>query len=254
MGCTQSNTSPPSSSSPSSGPSGEVEQPKPQIFALMRNGHEVIRGDSRDVKERLEAGDVVGAKELWENMRKWEDLHARTEEGTSNGSTTPKGFFHILNEKFDGLATSEGLLDAHEQLEKKSQIVEKMFEDGSEGDMTKILSAYEEFAQFNEGHLKKEETIMMPKVMEMKKQGQPLKKIMMEEILAAIEDSEEAFFISHACKTLEKHHEGMPRARVFCHALWAASTESQWNSRKEIVKGAISVGLWNEIDGLTNFN
>jgi hypothetical protein len=72
---------------------------------------------------------------------------------------------------------------------------------------------------------------------------------MMEEILPLIADDEE-FFLSHACVTLEKHNGGMPRARVFVHALWAASTPEQWSKRKEIVKGALTKPTWKEIEGI----
>lgn len=72
----------------------------------------------------------------------------------------------------------------------------------------------------------------------------------MEDLLPAVKDDEE-FFFGHACSTLEKHHENMPRARVFAHALFAASTPEQWSSRKEIVKSSLSDTTWAEIEGLT---
>ena len=73
---------------------------------------------------------------------------------------------------------------------------------------------------------------------------------MMQELLPLVKDEEE-FFFGHACKTLEKHHENMPRARVFSHALWAASTPEQWATRKEIIKSALSEPAWTEIENLT---
>jgi hypothetical protein len=47
------------------------DTPMPQIFAIMRNGHEVIRGDAKDLQEKLEGGDVAAAKKIWEDMRKY---------------------------------------------------------------------------------------------------------------------------------------------------------------------------------------
>lgn len=72
---------------------------------------------------------------------------------------------------------------------------------------------------------------------------------MMEDILPIV-DEEEDFFYSHACSTLEKHHGGQPRARVFVHALWATSTPDEWAKRSEIVKGALSEPTWKEIEEL----
>jgi hypothetical protein len=73
---------------------------------------------------------------------------------------------------------------------------------------------------------------------------------MMEEILPLVGDDEE-FFFKHACVTLEKHDGGMPRARVFVHALWAVSTPEQWSKRKKFVKGGLAKSTWKEIEGLT---
>jgi len=225
------------------------EKPSPQIFAIMRNGHEVIRGDSRDVRELLVAGDAAGAKQRWEDMRKWETLHAFMEEGTTKGESSPLGFFHVLDQKCQNVATENDLFSQHEDLEKKSSEISSLLDEKSD-DPDAILKIFDEFASLNEAHLKKEEDIMMPKVMEMKKAGVPLKKVMMEDLLPAVKDDEE-FFFGHACSTLEKHHENMPRARVFAHALFAASTPEQWSSRKEIVKSSLSDTTWAEIEGLT---
>eukprot|EP00526_Cylindrotheca_closterium_P019637 CAMPEP_0113629792 /NCGR_PEP_ID=MMETSP0017_2-20120614/15471_1 /TAXON_ID=2856 /ORGANISM="Cylindrotheca closterium" /LENGTH=228 /DNA_ID=CAMNT_0000540215 /DNA_START=150 /DNA_END=839 /DNA_ORIENTATION=- /assembly_acc=CAM_ASM_000147 len=225
-----------------------TDKPKPMIFAIMRNGHEVIRGDSLDVKEKLEAGDVDAAKKLWSDMRKWETIHASMEEGNSKGESTPKGFFYILDEKCENIATEKGLFSNHTELESKAAEVDSLL---AESDADKALAAFNDFATFNEDHLKHEEDVMMPQVMKMAKSGVPLKKVMMDEILPMVGEEEE-FFLSHACSTLEKHSGGMPRARVFVHALWAASTPDQWAKRSEIAKGALSEPVWTEIEGLTS--
>jgi hypothetical protein len=48
------------------------DKPMPQIFSLMRNGHEVISGDAKDLQEKLEGGDVAAAKKIWKDLRKYE--------------------------------------------------------------------------------------------------------------------------------------------------------------------------------------
>jgi hypothetical protein len=98
------------------------------------------------------------------------------EDGKSQGESTPKGFFHILNEKCDNIATQENLLSAHDDLEKKSDEFAALL-DETEIEPDKVLAVYNEFHKLNEDHLKHEEDIMMPKVMEMMKKGEPLKKM-----------------------------------------------------------------------------
>ena len=76
---------------PSAHPKGE-DKPKPQIFAIMRNGHEVIRGGMIEVKTAVENGDMETSKKEWERLVKFEGMHKTMEEG--NGSDeSPRGFF-----------------------------------------------------------------------------------------------------------------------------------------------------------------
>ena len=67
------------------------EKPKPMIFALMRNGHEVIRGAQRDMKKTLESGDLNKFANEWSDFGKWEAEHARMEEGCGQDKTR-RGF------------------------------------------------------------------------------------------------------------------------------------------------------------------
>jgi hypothetical protein len=98
------------------------------------------------------------------------------EEGKSKSESTPKGFFYILNEKCDNIATQENLFSAHEDLEKKAAEFTALL-DETQNEPDKVLAVYNELHKLNEDHLKYEESIMMPKVMEMKKKGEPLKKM-----------------------------------------------------------------------------
>jgi hypothetical protein len=91
-------------------PKDVEQQPKPLVFSLMRNGHEVIRGLARDCEDALAADQVETFKATYQKLRKWEDIHADMEDGIDG---VAKGFFQILNEKFDGLADKEGLTSAH---------------------------------------------------------------------------------------------------------------------------------------------
>lgn len=62
-------------------------KPEPQIFAIMRNGHEVIRGSMLDMKDAIEKDDIKAANDIWQKVHKWNNLHKRMEEGMEVAST-----------------------------------------------------------------------------------------------------------------------------------------------------------------------
>ncbi len=70
----------------------EPEKPKPLIFALMRNAHEVIRGAQKDLKKEIEKGDLGAAKILHEKLIKFTMMHMWMEEG-SGTDKSPIGMF-----------------------------------------------------------------------------------------------------------------------------------------------------------------
>lgn len=103
------------------------EKPKPMIFALMRNAHEVIRGSQKDIQAALDADDFDEAKNLYEKHKMWQELHARMEEGVDGGKTSPIGMFALLDKNFDDIATKEGLREEHKNLEEAEDALDKAF-------------------------------------------------------------------------------------------------------------------------------
>jgi hypothetical protein len=139
------------------------------------------------------------------------------------------------------VATTEGLSADHETLHAKEQAFSQALVDGH--DVHRIQQTWAAFATAaNESHLKKEESIMMPKVMEFVKDGKNLKELMKTELLANIEDdlTEMEFFIKYANDVLERHPGGMPRVRVFDHALWAVSSTEEWKVYDAWIKETLS--------------
>jgi hypothetical protein len=57
------------------------EHPKAMPMAIMRNGHEVLRGAMRDIQSLLDKGDLEGAAALWHKFYRFQELHKRMEEG-----------------------------------------------------------------------------------------------------------------------------------------------------------------------------
>jgi hypothetical protein len=76
------------------GTTADDGKPQPMIFAIMRNGHEVIRDGVKEFQKKLRSGDVDDAAMYWTDLSRWLDLHKLLEEG--NGSKTPKGFFRYV--------------------------------------------------------------------------------------------------------------------------------------------------------------
>eukprot|EP00550_Attheya_septentrionalis_P008349 CAMPEP_0198281664 /NCGR_PEP_ID=MMETSP1449-20131203/1584_1 /TAXON_ID=420275 /ORGANISM="Attheya septentrionalis, Strain CCMP2084" /LENGTH=517 /DNA_ID=CAMNT_0043977561 /DNA_START=168 /DNA_END=1721 /DNA_ORIENTATION=+ len=222
-------------------PRSNKEKPRPEIFAILRNGHEVIRGATPEVNNAIGEADFEGALELWKALSAWEKMHMSMEEGNDNC----KGFFRVLDEKRNNIAATSNLSANHKKLESLENALEKALE---EEDQEEISEVFEAFQKENEAHLTFEETIMMPEVMGLVNDGESLKKIMMEDVLPAVDDME--FFLKYAMKILETHHENKPRARVFAHAMWAASTDDEWIDRKKWIQETVETKLYKEIDGL----
>jgi hypothetical protein len=77
---------------PAAAPPKSEEKPQPQIFAIMRNAHEVIRGGMVEVKDALDKDDFATAKTEWEKLAKFEGMHKTMEEGDGTDAS-PTGFF-----------------------------------------------------------------------------------------------------------------------------------------------------------------
>ena len=71
---------------------------RPMVFAIMRNGHEVIRGGMKDIQTALDEHRVEEAMDIYLQLDKWMKLHFLMEEGRpgSAGDTTPMGMFRYV--------------------------------------------------------------------------------------------------------------------------------------------------------------
>ena len=224
-----------------------ISKPKPNVFAIMRFGHDVIRGSMQDVAAALDAQNFAQAKETWNKCRSWMYLHMLMEEGTGSGES-PLGMFRVLDKEFDGVATEAGLRDSHESLEKLESAVESLFT-AEDADLESTSLVFKEFQEANLLHLKVEEDIMMPKVQEMGKNGVPMKKVVKEELLATIVHRDDyKFFVQYAIGVLDHSaRDTHVAARAFALALWALATSEQWNEWDAWIKEVGSVETYNEL-------
>eukprot|EP00977_Amphora_coffeiformis_P025591 scaffold20597_cov167-Amphora_coffeaeformis.AAC.5 len=155
------------------------EPPRPQIFAIMRNGHEVIRGCMKDIEAAIEQNDMEMAQRLWIDLQLWDNLHMKMEEGDA-ANHGPKGVFGILDEMDDNVSKRKGLRHHHVHLYEYEEDIRDAFAystDVSEA----VKVSFQAFQKENLEHLEMEEKVMMPSIMKLAKAGKPMKKYMVEE-------------------------------------------------------------------------
>lgn len=211
----------------------EEEKPRPMVFAIMRNGHEVIRSNMTDIEEFIEAGKWSQAYHSYHLLTKWEGTHKLMEKGYEIDQTP-----EVLDENFEKMRKSHTDLD---------QIVEKVDEAADVHHNEEFAEHFKEFSIANDEHMKLVESIMEPKVKE-------LKMNVTNEILALVVSSPDfKFFVQHAVAILEKHPGNMSRAPVlvFSHALCACATTRQWKEWRVWIKESVSAEMYKEIMSVT---
>ena len=133
--------------------------PKPVPFAIMRSGHEVIRGAMLDVAAALEKDDYAEAKSMWVQLHRWDDLHKRMEEG-GDADSSPIGLFRLLDEHCQQVTETEDLRGWHDRLYEYEEDVDDAFR---KDDITYVKDLYPIFHKENLAHLEAEEKVFMPR-------------------------------------------------------------------------------------------
>ena len=96
--------------------------------------------------------------------------------------------------------------------------------------------------------LKREDEVLMPKIYDMADRNLNLKKFMKRDILGAISDSFGfETFLRYGFTTLEKNHGGMPRVRVYGHALWTVASPKQWEKWQGWIQDSVSTQSFEEL-------
>ena len=101
MGCLQSTLATPATEAPekpaaAAASASSPDKPRPMVFAIMRNGHEVIRGSMKDIQAAVDAQNMDEAMETYGKLDKWMHLHKLMEEGHPNSTETPMGMFRYV--------------------------------------------------------------------------------------------------------------------------------------------------------------
>jgi len=214
--------------------STSVELPQPVIFALIRNGHEVIRGRLQDIKILLERGELEMATSEWANLRKWYHTHLLLELGTEKGA---RGFLRLLDKHCDGISTKEDFFAGYESVRLSEEEVSGAFETT---DMFQIKAIFYEHKDALFDLLKREDEKLMPCVEGMAERNLDLKQLMKRDVLDGVCNTFGfESFVRYGFGTLEKHDGGMPRVRVYGYALWAVATHKQWEQWEKWIKESI---------------
>ena len=240
------------STTTTSNDNGSSSAPKPMPMAVMKNGHEVIRGAMLDIQNMLDKDDFESARTLWHQFHRFSDLHMRMEEGYKPANA--KGLFRLVDDHSDGAAKKGGLRHAHSTLYELEDDVVDIFEKAP--DIQRAKEIYPIFRQENEEHLKEEEDILMPAIQRMMKKGVNIKKYIKTDILPVLLTKEEdiKFFLMFGNEVLERHDnvEGKPRVRVFSHAFWAVASEEQWVQWSAWIQESLSPEKYEEVDTAIN--
>ena len=216
-------------------------------MAIMRNAHEVIRGAMGDIQDLLDKGDVKEAAALWHRFNRYSDLHMKMEEGRKGCNA--KGLFNLVDDHADKAARKAGLRHHHASLYELEEDVVDIFDKSP--DIARAKEVYPIFREENESHLKEEEQVLMPAIQVMMKQGVPVKKYIISDILPVLtsKEGDMEFFIRFSNEILQKHDNvpGKPRVRVFDHALWALATPEQWQEWDAWIKDTLSAEKYKEL-------
>ena len=231
----------------------DQEPPKPMPMAIMRNAHEVVRGAMQQIQLLLleEEEDFQKAAQLYQDLDRYQKLHMAMEEGTDASQGKPcLGLFALMDEKAENAATNAGLRQQHEGLDTLETQVRTAF---AENQLESLKDLFPKFVQANEAHLVLEEKVLMPSIQTMMKAGVPMKKHIKTDLLPAILYDME-FFVQFSCRSLEAYEkqqpqQQQPKTRVFCQALWAVASPTEWKQWKEWMKCSLSANKYNAVMG-----
>ena len=172
----------------------------------------------------------------------------------------------LLDREFDNVASKARLWTEQARLHQLEQAVQAAIHNENETEFQAALAKYQ---QATLQQLVKVEHVMMSKLHHMSKQHQDdmdsLKQIMIKEVIALIvqnvnnDNNDNAstmtdvgnqdmeHFVKYANHILERHGQTMPWARLWDHALWAMSTQPQWEQYNRWIQETVSESLYHDI-------
>ena len=216
-------------------------------FALMRNSHESLRAAIKEMTALLSDLSQLGAlrQKFAEYMRvihvhgEMEDLNMFPLLDSVNGSPLDLGAAHIED---DALRVAV------------SKALDFGGDTASEDQLSAIKSSFENFVAFHLNHFVVEEKLMMPLTQKVHPTPQGrARAVHVHLVTPAMGRNAEEFvhYVGWCTNMLNQYgsteQPAMVAVRVFVRALHSASSASQWNVFKPVLKSNCSDEIWNAI-------
>lgn len=217
--------------------SNQPQSPQPMSFAILRNTHEVLRKSIALMGEFLDRGTLGEFRSEWTNFRRCRSTHVSMEEGA---------VFSLLDEISGGVITEAGLMAEHVEDEANA----KMVEQAETADA--VAQAFGVWKAYQLDHLAHEEKVMGPLTMKTAPTPEGRGQVVQERlVLPALAHGDFDWYLAFVIKRLTAYGtaEQPPNigVRVFAWGLQYASTPSQWEQWKEVVRDNTSNEIWQEM-------
>jgi len=137
-------------------------------FAFMRLTHEAVRAG---VAQAVELATVLTTDRTAETLDALESVYGQTRRGIEiHALLEERAFFPLLDSRFDGVCTREGLAQEHADDERRHAAIQRglatMRQTPTDDNAASVHRQIADWARETEHHLKHEEDVMMPLTMQ----------------------------------------------------------------------------------------
>lgn len=209
-------------------------------FAIMRNVHEAFRASIVLQQRLLDAGDVAGFGNEWNDFRRALAVHIAMEDNA---------MFSLLDSVSEGAITAARIPSEHAEDMRLVTAVDGLL---TGGNRAALREAWDTWRQDHLHHLEHEEQVMMPLTMKTGKTPQERARAVHERILLPSETLPD-FDWSVGWVVYKLSHEGSSgqpanvATRVFAWGLQHACSPEQWRRLRPLVKAHCAPQIWEEL-------
>lgn len=217
-----------------------MAEPEVSVPAFMRNYHEVLRNDLNKVLPHIiDMGNIAEFTEKWRDYRAAIAVHAAMEDGVEGAGG---GSAAMLDHYFDGVVNAQLFKEEHEREHEAQAAVTTSLDKGLDA-LSTAFAAYQTIA---EDHLKHEEVVMQPLVVQLPIPKAP--KFAEWCVSAGVAQGGFDHFVAHGVKSLavfgSANNTPAVATRVFVHSLKSVCSPEQWARYHPIVRGAAPAAVW----------
>lgn len=232
---------PASAEAPASSPAAvtvSVEKIPPMVPAIMRNGHEVLRGDLKLLQASADEGNLGEFASRWAAFLRFLKVHMAMEDN---------GMFGLLDQTFDDAIKKSTLSSEHTGDIEEAAAVQAAVD---KSDIAAVKAAWAVYGPHHLEHLVHEEAILMPLVGRLGGGDASKRAALFNEHIVApgIATGDFDFFVSHGVSILATHgsteHDAKTASRVFSNAIRGCTTPAQWSQLHPLVKAAMPADVY----------